>query len=263
MQIRIVAGSGQTYDVNSLKAVLPKAFAVSQDQILVPESAYNAAYGTNYPDIFGNIRDESFNISGLGQGIARIIAELPGFNYTTPPTVRIIPVNGGSGATATATLNGVTGITLITAGSGYTSAPAVTITPATNPATGLPDTGTGATATAIMSGGVVTTIVITNPGSNYLIAPTVTLSGGGAGAVQATAQAQVTLGSVGSVIVNNAGSGYKSPPLVLLYWRRRNRSTGCGHACKQHAAARQDHGRGHGYGIRPNERDTRFDSESV
>ena len=82
-------------------------------------------------------------------------------------------VGGGSGATATASLNGVTGITLLTAGSGYTSAPLVTITPAVG------DTGTGATATAIVSGGVVTTIVITNPGSNYLIAPTVTLSGGG------------------------------------------------------------------------------------
>jgi len=66
-----------------------------------------------------------------------------------------------------------TATTLSYGGSGYTSAPTVTI---------LGD-GSGAQATATVSGGKVVRIVVTNPGSNYNVAY-VTLSGGnGAGCV--------------------------------------------------------------------------------
>jgi hypothetical protein len=56
-----------------------------------------------------------------------------GSGYTDPPQVKITG-GGGTGATATATINGsgnVTAINVITAGTGYTSTPAVTITPST------------------------------------------------------------------------------------------------------------------------------------
>jgi hypothetical protein len=66
-------------------------------------------------------------------------------------------------------LGPVTGITITNPGSGYTSAPTVTIS----------GNGTGATATANISGGMVTSVSITNPGSSYSTA-TVTFSGGGA-----------------------------------------------------------------------------------
>ena len=66
-----------------------------------------------------------------------------------------------------------TATTLNFGGSGYTSAPTVTI---------LGD-GSGATATATVSGGKVVRLVITNPGSNYNVAFVELSGGGGAGCV--------------------------------------------------------------------------------
>lgn len=68
-------------------------------------------------------------------------------------------------ATSTATASGgaVTGFTITNGGTGYTSAPNVTIT----------GVGTGATATAVVSDGKVTSIKITNAGTGYISAPTV------------------------------------------------------------------------------------------
>ncbi|MCL5270043.1 MAG: hypothetical protein M1457_05725, partial [bacterium] len=184
-----------------LQAAIPKAFAVSQEAPVVSEGVFNAAYGTAYGDNFMNIIDESLNPTGAPQSIAQVFTAAPGLNYMTPPTVSFYG-GGGTGAAATATLNGVTGLTLVTAGSGYTAPPAVTITAAAG------DTGTGAQAAAVVSGGVVTALVVTNPGSNYLLAPTVAIAAPTtAGGVTATATATITLGSVGSIIMTNPGTG--------------------------------------------------------
>jgi len=61
----------------------------------------------------------------------------------------------------------VSGGTVTSAGSGYRSAPSVTITGGG---------GSGATATATLSGGTVSGITITNPGTGYTSAPTVSIS---------------------------------------------------------------------------------------
>jgi N-acetylneuraminic acid mutarotase len=76
--------------------------------------------------------------------------------------------NPGVGATATAnTISGfVIGATITNGGSGYTSAPSVTIT----------GSGTGATATATISGGVVTGITINSAGSGYTGGATITIA---------------------------------------------------------------------------------------
>ena len=66
----------------------------------------------------------------------------------------------------------VASITVNAGGTGYTTAPTVTIS-------APPAGGTQATAVARVSGGVVTGIYLTNPGANYTVAPTVTLTGGG------------------------------------------------------------------------------------
>ena len=204
LQIRIKGVPSTPYNVAALQTALPKAFAVAQDAPVVRESAFNAAYGTTYPDSFVNAIDETLNVTGATQSVARVMTELPGFGYTTPPAVSFYG-GGGAGAAATASLNGVTGMTLVTAGSGYTSAPTVTI---------AGGGGTGAAAAATVSGGVVTVITITNPGSDYLLAPTVTITGGGG--TGATATAQITLGSVGAITLTNPGSGYTKAPYVYL-----------------------------------------------
>ena len=64
--------------------------------------------------------------------VSSILVESAGANYQTPPTITISSVDGnGSGATATAVIDGNTGvitsITLTNSGSGYTTTPAVTI----------------------------------------------------------------------------------------------------------------------------------------
>jgi hypothetical protein len=98
--------------------------------------------------------------------------------------------NPGVGATATlSTVSGfVVGATITNGGSGYTSAPAVTIT----------GNGSGATATATLTGGVVSGIDIESAGRGYTGSPTISIappvipfrvdySGGGITATYATA----------------------------------------------------------------------------
>lgn len=86
-----------------------------------------------------------------------------------------IELRGGSGGTGTATLSGdaVTSIAVGAGGTGYTSAPAVTLTGGG---------GTGATATATVSGGAITGFTVTNGGTGYTSAPTVNV-GSASGAV--------------------------------------------------------------------------------
>ncbi|WP_250439886.1 hypothetical protein [Caballeronia sp. AZ1_KS37] len=68
----------------------------------------------------------------------------------------------------------VKSISVTNGGTGYTTAPSVTISGGG---------GTGATATATVSGGAVTAITITNAGSGFKTAPTVSFGGPGSGAV--------------------------------------------------------------------------------
>lgn len=79
-------------------------------------------------------------------------------------------LNAGEPATAVATVTAgfVTGITVTSGGSGYTSEPAVTITGGG---------GSGATAKAILSGDKVEVVVVLTAGSWYTGSPTVTIEG--------------------------------------------------------------------------------------
>jgi hypothetical protein len=85
------------------------------------------------------------------------------------------------------------GITITAGGSGYTSAPTVTIAAPTgvSPANG----GITATATATIVGGAVTGITITNQGFGYTVAPNVTFTGGGGS------------GASASVVLDSANQG--------------------------------------------------------
>jgi hypothetical protein len=87
-----------------------------------------------------------------------------------------------SGTMSPAALGEIGGIYVLNGGSGYTSAPSVTITPA---AGNTPTTT--AVATAIVSGGQVVGFSITQPGAGYTGAPTITLSGGGGSGAAAAA----------------------------------------------------------------------------
>lgn len=86
----------------------------------------------------------------------------------------------------------VLSIAVTAPGTGYTSAPTVTLS--------APPAGSvQATATATVSGGAVTAITVVVPGTNYPSAPTVTLSGGGgSGATAVAALTQASLWRYGS-----------------------------------------------------------------
>jgi len=212
MQIRINPAGVPTaaFNLAQLQTALPIAYGATQPKPIVPQKAYDAAFGTvTLNDIMAGVIDDSLNLTGVGQPVSKIFTTLPGQNYTTAPAVQF--AGGGCVVypTATATLNGVTVVTVLTAGTGYTSLPTVTFTPAPG------DLGTGAQAIATIQGGLVIAITVTVPGSNYLVAPTVTLTGGTAGTV-ATAQASLVPGSVGTITLNTGGSGCTSSPQVFL-----------------------------------------------
>ena len=127
----------------------------------------------------------------------------------------LVLVSTATTATATATIatGAISEIFLNDDGSGYTSAPTVTITPA-------PVGGTNAAAVAITTsiGNVksIRRLEITNAGAGYTIAPTISFSGGGGSGAAATCSIGGTLSSLQTVSITGAGIGYASAPTVNI-----------------------------------------------
>ena len=94
------------------------------------------------------------------------------------PNVRIVPYGQTATGTATIAPGQVTGVRVDTAGSGYTSAPTVTISGGG---------GNGATASATVVGGVLTAITVVTAGSGYTGQVIVSVTGGGGSGATATA----------------------------------------------------------------------------
>ncbi len=166
----------------------------------------------------------------------KIIIDSPGSGYTSTPTVNITG-GGGTGATAVASIDNtgkITGIAIVNPGSGFTFQPVVTfsggqgvfsvnLTAGGTGYTTAPNVtltgggGTGATATATVTAGVVTGVTITNPGNNYTSAPTVAFVGGGGTGAAATAVA-TTPASVTATIKVSAGRIYSPAPDSYSNW---------------------------------------------
>jgi hypothetical protein len=153
-------------------------------------------------------------ISGLCS-VYFIAVTNPGSGFTSAPTITIDAPTGAVTATATATVhNGrITNIALTNRGLGYTSPPTVTITDAS---------GSGATATAVVTpysgsaplkNGRLSVILLNDEGSGY-VNPTVTISA--PTQVTATAQAIVNpvTGVIQRVLITNPGAGYTTVPNV-------------------------------------------------
>lgn len=146
-----------------------------------------------------------------GQSVGNINLTNGGANYLSAPIVVLGKPNLATGTQATAVAvydaatKTVSAIQVTAQGSGYTSAPLVTITAA----------GIGATAQALLDGGSVLSVNITNQGTSaYVAAPTVTFTGGdGSGA---TGTAIVQDGKVVGVTITNGGTGYSSAPTVTF-----------------------------------------------
>ncbi len=109
------------------------------------------------------------------------------------------------GAAAAITTDVIKEITVTNGGSGYETAPDVTITGGS---------GSGASAISNITTDAVKEITVTDGGAGYATAPTVTIEGGGGTGAAATAS--VAGGYVVDITVTNSGSGYTSPPTVSI-----------------------------------------------
>jgi len=133
----------------------------------------------------------SLNITDAGRG------------YTQAPNVVITSATGAGASATVALTNGrVTGLAVVTPGSGYVAGNAAT----------LVSSGTGATAVADISRDVVG-VNVTAGGSGYSAAPSVSITGGGGTGATATAN---VLGSVASYTITNAGTNYTTVPIVQI-----------------------------------------------
>ncbi len=169
-------------------------FGVDRAQITGATDALYASLlrftdGGNLMDVYLPVSARVTSLSGLWIGdvtVSNVLNQTPAKRFsvdvtrTVPPAVTLTG-GEGTGATATATVAGgaVTALTLTGGGSGYTSAPTVTIAG-----------GNGAVVTATIASGAVTGFSIANGGTGY--APTVTNVAAGL-AVQGAAATLVPL----------------------------------------------------------------------
>jgi FtsP/CotA-like multicopper oxidase with cupredoxin domain len=139
------------------------------DQVILNTAGISYTFPTvdfDYPDGPGGVQASAHaEFDPITGAITAIVIDNPGSGYSSAPNVVIRdgtlydPINnGGSGATATATLS-ISSIVVEYPGDGYTSAPTVVIND---------PTGTGALATATVSAGAVTAINLTAGGSGYI-----------------------------------------------------------------------------------------------
>ncbi len=131
--------------------------------------------GVDEAATINNVRGGINNGTGAYEGVHAFLAAENEVGFS--PRILLAP-----GYTHQRTSNGILSIAVQTQGSGYTTAPAVTISGGG---------GSGATAVAVLgtgaNAGKVVSITITNPGKGYTTNPTVAIAAPAAGGVQAVA----------------------------------------------------------------------------
>ena len=169
-------------------------------------SSYNSTAGVTFSDPETTQRVQATattTINASGVVTTTNISQAGGF-YLQPPavTVSASPTNNDAVVTATINNNSVSALTVVSGGSGYTSAPTLTIASPNN-AIHFAATGTA----SANSQGSVTSIAITNGGKYYENPPTVTIANP-PDAITATGTAILTGTGVTSVNMGNNGRGY-------------------------------------------------------
>jgi hypothetical protein len=149
------------------------------------------------------------NTTGSISGVTGVTISTAGSGYTSIPTVTFSAPANGTTATGIVGMS-IGGVTITNPGAGYTGCPTLTFsTP--DQSTG---TGTRAAGTAICNASFnVTGVTITTPGSNYTSMPIVTFTNANTGSVNAAG-----VGIPGAVTTVNVtgGSGYTSAPTVTF-----------------------------------------------
>jgi hypothetical protein len=159
----------------------------------------------------GHVTMTGFNVSAVGI--------INGGQYgpsDVGPGLYPLSFTGGGGVGAaghvTMTLGGnnnffVANPVVTNGGSGYTSAPSVSVV--------APGGGPNAVLTSFLGTEAVASIVLDTGGSLYVAPPNVSIQGG-APSTAATAHATLSGGAVNALVLDTAGAGYTSTPLVII-----------------------------------------------
>jgi len=184
----------------------------------------------NYGGTLSVVRVDNTNLKNsvarVGNGVSNVTITNPDTNgkyLSNPPVTFDAPPNGGVTATGTSNIdiNGrVTGITVTATGSGYQSAPGVTIDPVGQTAIATVSQGTTATATADSnnvagSGSLQGTLTITDAGSGYTSLDPADLTIGGGGGTGGVITPVITNGQITSLTLSG-GSNYTTAPTITI-----------------------------------------------
>ena len=161
------------FSLAALQTAQPSIFAATQDPIILPQTAYPAANGGAPSDTYARIQDTSISYFDHGA---------------------------------------VGSLTLTSGGTGYPSAPTVTIAPPSTCVLGSPGC-TQATATATVAGSVANVTLVPNT-SRYTTTPAVTFAGGGGTGASAISVLAPT--SVASVVISPANTIFGSAPTITI-----------------------------------------------
>ena len=181
------------------------------------DSFFTAANFLSYTNNLLLVRADTGSLNAVANtsgGVTSTTSLVGGSGYSSTaaaPTVTVAAPNeaGGTQAVITATISGgaITAVAVSNGGSGYTTAPTVTIT-----STGG---GSGATFTVELDGDAVDTITVTAGGSGYKGTVTATLSGGD-GTLAAAGAVTVGSSSISALTIGTAGTGYTSAPAITV-----------------------------------------------
>lgn len=218
MQIKVKALTpAAPLDVAALNTAVTSAYLATQEKPVVAQPAY-----AGFDASWGNLTDQQsfarIQTGSLKEPVFKYTPGTPntsinsvtlltqGSGYVTAPVVTISPpaAAGGRAASAKATLQ-LENINVLNGGSGYALAPTVSI---------VGGGGNGATAVAVLG---VQTVTMAAGGAGYssVTPPTVTFQTPPVGGRRATGTATVNAaGQVTGVIITDAGTGYTATPMV-------------------------------------------------
>lgn len=209
-----VSSPGAGYDDAPTVQFVPQGSGASYDQIIykaVGITVANAGVDYRVGDIIsvvgGTGTAATATVTGVNAngGITALLLSNPGAYSALPlltgASTTVIP-GGGVGATVNLSM-GISGVTVLSGGSGYVAPPRVVITD---------PNGQSAVASAAVTGGSVTSVVVQNPGYGYLGAAVTFDSGSGASGIASL----VPAGVLNISVTDNGGATYTSVPSVTI-----------------------------------------------
>jgi hypothetical protein len=206
------AGSGATFSAT----VSPRGH-ITEVEVTNPGSGYDHEDLVTLVFTGGGASDQAratATVTTSSGGVGQVLITNGG---TAPYSAPVVTFAGGGGSGAKAFVSGatngvITDITVYDPGTGYTSAPTVTIADSGG------GTGAGATAVAVVRAGQITAITVNSGGTGYTAPPDVVISEPndfGFPNIPAEAYATVAAGVVTAITIVNPGLGYKSASVQL------------------------------------------------